>query len=71
MVDLSKPSPSELAGAIGINIIGFGDGGCTVDCTVAEHHLNLGGVAHGGLHATMLDTAMGGALVSTLPKEEW
>ncbi|MEO2208494.1 MAG: PaaI family thioesterase, partial [Candidatus Poseidoniia archaeon] len=33
--------------------------------------LNKGGVAHGGLHATMLDTALGGALVSALRKEEW
>ena len=30
-----------------------------------------GGVAHGGLHATLLDTAMGGAVVSSLDKEEW
>ena len=71
MVDLSTPRLSELAGAIGIEITGFGGGDCTVECIVAEHHLNLGGVAHGGLHATMLDTAMGGALVSTLAKEEW
>ena len=48
MVDLSEPSPSELAGAIGIKITGFGDGGCTVECTVAEHHLNLGGTARWG-----------------------
>lgn len=71
MVDISTPRLSELAGAIGIEITGFGGGDCTVECIVAEHHLNLGGVAHGGLHATMLDTAMGGALVSTLAKEEW
>ena len=31
----------------------------------------MGGVAHGGIHATLLDSAMGGTLVSTLAKEEW
>ena len=39
--------------------------------TIREDHLNAGGVAHGGLHATLLDTAMGGTLVTTLPKQEW
>ena len=38
---------------------------------VDECHLNKGGVAHGGLHATLLDTAMGGATVSSLSEEEW
>ena len=29
------------------------------------------GVAHGGLYTMMLDMALGGALVSILPKQEW
>ena len=31
----------------------------------------MGGMAHGGVHATLLDTAMGGTLVSLISKEEW
>lgn len=33
----------------------------------AEYHYNLGGVAHGGLACTMLDSALGCAITSTLP----
>tara|TARA_B100000900_G_scaffold416219_1_gene450202 strand:+ start:4560 stop:4997 length:438 start_codon:yes stop_codon:yes gene_type:complete len=56
-----------------LGIIGkaFGDGACSVTCQVSENHLNAGGVAHGGLHSAMLDTALGGALVSLIKKEEW
>ena len=28
-------------------------------------------MAHGGVHATLLDTAMGGTLISMMAKEEW
>ena len=42
-----------------------------VELTVGEKHLNMGGMAHGGVHATLLDTAMGGTLVSLISKEEW
>ena len=44
---------------------------CIRDSTVGQMHLNLGGMAHGGVHATLLDTAMGGTLISTMAKEEW
>ncbi|RZD51842.1 MAG: hypothetical protein CXT64_06285 [Methanobacteriota archaeon] len=69
--DLSTPELSGLSTMLGITITAFGDGECTVEATVTDSHLNKGGVAHGGLHATMLDTALGGALVSALRKEEW
>lgn len=42
------------------------EGHCTVRGTVAPHHLNINGVVHGGVYATALDTAMGGAVVTTL-----
>ena len=69
--ELSTPNLTKFAEIVGFEVTKFGDGRCTVEATVDERHLNLGGVAHGGLHATMLDTSMGGALVSTLLKEEW
>ena len=69
--DLRTPELSGLSTMLGITITAFGDGECTVEATVTDSHLNKGGVAHGGLHATMLDTALGGALVSALRKEEW
>jgi uncharacterized protein (TIGR00369 family) len=45
---------------------GSGAGWCTVVGTVERRHLNINGVVHGGVYATILDTAMGGAVVSLL-----
>ena len=69
--ELSAPKLTKLAEKIGFEITEFTPGKCIVELTIREDHLNAGGVAHGGLHATLLDTAMGGTLVTTLPKEEW
>jgi len=66
-----KPKLSGLAKLMGIELTDFGNGTCKVSAKVLDSHLNAGGVAHGGLHATMLDTALGGALVSMIMKEEW
>ena len=67
----SHPRLTELAKTIGFEIVEFTKGKCVVECIITENHLNMGGVVHGGIHATMLDTAMGGTLVSTLKEEEW
>jgi acyl-CoA thioesterase len=47
-----------------------GVGFCTVTGRVEKRHLNINGVVHGGVYATILDTAMGGAVVSLLKDEE-
>ncbi|MHB8604036.1 MAG: PaaI family thioesterase [Thermoplasmatota archaeon] len=36
-----------------------------------EHHLNMGGIVHGGVITSLLDYAMGAAAVSTLHDGEW
>jgi uncharacterized protein (TIGR00369 family) len=43
-----------------------GAGVCTVTGRVERRHLNINGVVHGGVYATILDTAMGAAVVSVL-----
>jgi len=45
-------------------------GHCEVRGRVEERHLNINRVVHGGVYATILDTAMGAAVVSTLVGEE-
>ena len=43
-----------------------GRGAVTVTGTVERRHLNVNGVVHGGVYATILDTAMGAAVVTLL-----
>ena len=62
---------SGVCDSLGVTGKYFRDGTCAVECQVSDDHLNAGGVAHGGLHSTMLDSALGGALVSIIKKEEW
>ena len=38
---------------------------------VAPDHLNKRGVAHGGVASSLLDTALGASVVSSLAPEEW
>jgi uncharacterized protein (TIGR00369 family) len=47
-----------------------GRGFCTVSGKVERRHLNINGVVHGGVYATILDTAMGGSVVSLLVDDE-
>ena len=53
-----------------IDAAGSGVGVCTVRGRVQARHLNINGVVHGGVYATVLDTAMGGAVVSLLTEGE-
>ena len=66
----SFPHIGKLQESLGIELISMSDGKCSVGVKVNENHLNKGDVAHGGLQATLLDTAMGGATVSSLSEEE-
>lgn len=43
---------------------------CVVGGTVEGRHLNINGVVHGGVYATILDTAMGGAVITILKATE-
>ncbi len=46
------------------------EGRCVVSGKVEARHLNINGVVHGGVYATILDSAMGGAVVTTLDEDE-
>jgi len=47
-----------------------GRGTCTVTGVVDQRHLNINSVVHGGVYATILDTAMGAAVLSVLSEGE-
>lgn len=76
-----KPSrpPSDWRGRLGgfhkevgftIDPTATRDGRCVVGGRVEPRHLNINQVVHGGVYATILDTAMGGAVVTMLDEDE-
>ena len=52
-------SPSAFATHLGIRQTGWRTGWARVEAPLAPHVTNRQGLPHGGLHATLLDTAMG------------
>lgn len=61
--ELPKPPMAELMGFEGIDV---GDGTAVFRVTPGEVHYNPIGVVHGGLAMTLLDSAMGCAVQTTL-----
>ena len=60
-------SPPPLAVLLNFDLVEVGEGHATFAVEPAEYHYNPIGVVHGGLAATLLDSAMGCAVHSTLP----
>lgn len=55
----TEKAESTFWGYVGCELVEVGDQSVEVKLNVAPHHLNLMGILHGGVHATMLDSAMG------------
>lgn len=56
---------------LGIELVRQEAGQAEVAIDLAPHHLNRRGVAHGGLIAALLDSALGAAVISSMPQEWW
>src|SRR5687768_11943776 len=59
--------PPPIAALLNFTLIEIGEGHAVFGVVPAEYHYNPIGVVHGGLAATLLDSAMGCAIQSTLP----
>ena len=46
---------------VGIEVISLGNGSSILQLELKDHHFNLYGIPHGGVHATLLDISMGTA----------
>ena len=62
--ELPRPPISAL---LDFALVELSEGRAVFACEPAEYHYNPIGVVHGGLAATLLDSAMGCAVHSTLP----
>ncbi|HVF50160.1 MAG TPA: PaaI family thioesterase [Pyrinomonadaceae bacterium] len=62
--ELPRPPISAL---LNFGLVELSEGYAVFDVEPAEYHYNPIGVVHGGLAATLLDSAMGCAVHSTLP----
>lgn len=68
---LARDDAPNFARFLGLERVRMEGGACEVRLPLREHHHNLGGVVHGGVTAALLDSCMGGAVVSTLADDEW
>ncbi|HEX9774239.1 MAG TPA: PaaI family thioesterase [Actinomycetota bacterium] len=57
---------APFAGWFGIELVSLDEGTGTVRLKLAAHHLNPGGIAHGGVAAALLDSVIGLALRTRL-----
>ena len=56
---------------LGARLLDKGNGKARYELTVGPDHLNRRGVAHGGVAASLLDSALGTAVVAAIAPEEW
>ena len=64
----ANPVPvADFTERIGIRTVSRGDGVCVMECPLEDLHMSTAERVHGGVFFTMLDTAMGRAVVSKLP----
>jgi uncharacterized protein (TIGR00369 family) len=59
-----ETGPGGFAGRLGAEIGEVGDGSARLSFEATEEHLNPAGTVHGGVLATLVDTAMGTAVRS-------
>lgn len=67
--DGALPTP-PIAVTVGFDLIEADEGRTVFTCEPGEHHYNLIGSVHGGLVATLIDSATGTAVHTTLAKGE-
>lgn len=51
--------PYPFQAHLGFRLTEWSEGYCRLEQSLDAHHMNRHGIPHGGLHATLMDTAMG------------
>ena len=60
--------PAPIQDLLGFDLVEASEGRTVFACVPEERHYNPIGVVHGGVAATLLDSAMGAAVHTTLPQ---
>jgi acyl-CoA thioesterase len=63
---VSRPD-RDFTRVLGMEMTRVQDGECVIELQLEARHMSVAGRAHGGVLFTMLDTAMGRAVISKLP----
>lgn len=70
MEHLSEIAQKTFWGYVGCELEFMEEAKVIVSLAVREHHLNLIGMLHGGVHTTLLDSAMGLLAMAAKPGED-
>jgi acyl-CoA thioesterase len=64
---MSQPPDSDFTRILGMETTRCEGGVCVIELDLEGRHMSVAGRVHGGVLFTMLDTAMGRAVISRLP----
>ena len=64
---MAGPGASAFGQSLGMRLIALGEGSAVFEVRPGPQHLNPMGAVHGGLHAALMDSAMGCAVQSLMP----
>ena len=70
MAEAEEAAGSTFWGYIGCEMVSSGEGRAAIRLEIRPHHLNLLGLVHGGVLATLLDNAMALAAMQICPGEK-
>lgn len=65
-LSLGKVPAAPIQATLGFDLVDVQDGFAAFQCTPGEHLFGPTGAVHGGIAATLLDSAMGAAVMTTL-----
>lgn len=69
--DAGRHNPTPFDELLGHEVVAAADGVAEVRLDLGPRHRNRRGVAHGGVVASLLDIALGAAVISGIRPEEW
>jgi uncharacterized protein (TIGR00369 family) len=67
---LAKAAESTFWGYLGCELVSVTDNQVTISLEAESHHMNIIGIVHGGVLSSLLDNAMGIAVMAARPEDK-